>query len=223
MIKEQSRFTINPLYVVAVTMCCIVQYIDTLQQGLLFALITVAIALITINLISMVEKIADKNLRVFLIAMLSAAIIIVLEYVFELIGWEILTANVGNIKWILLAVVSLSIVPTYFETRLTTKHYFVNMFFSVFSFLILTIIYSAIIEILGDGTIFGVKLFNGFAGFVFAKELFFKMFLVAILIIVSNLVYQKSEDDRMRKDLLVEKYKILIKQILTKRDQKEGK
>ena len=134
MIKEQSRFTINPLYVVAVAMCCIVQYVNTLQQGLLFGLITVAVALITINLISIVEKIADKNLRVFLITMLSAALIIIVEYVFELIGWEILSSNVDNIKWTLLAIVSLSIVPTYFETRLTTRHYFVNVFFSIFSF-----------------------------------------------------------------------------------------
>lgn len=223
MIREQSRFTINPLYVVAVAMCCVAQYIGTLEQGLLFGLITVVIALITINLVSMVEKIADKNLRVFLIAMLTAAIIVIIEYVFELIGWQLLTDNVENIKWILLAVVSLSIVPTYFETRLTTRHYFVNMFFSIASFLILTIVYSVIIEFLSSGSIFGINLIVGFSGFVFASELFFKMFLIAFLIIVSNLVYQAVEDGKMKRELLVEKYKIQIKQILTRSDQKEGK
>ena len=87
----------------------------------------------------------------------------------------------------------------------------------------MTIIYSAIVEIWGFGTIFVIAIFGEFVGFVFATELFFKLFLVAILIIVSNIVYQKVEDDKMKKDLLVEKYKILVKQILTKRDQKESR
>jgi len=222
MIREQSRFTINPLYVVAVAMCCLCQYVNTLQQGLLFGLLTAVICLLCTNLVSLVEKIADKNLRAFLITMLTAVIIVILEYVFELLNWQILVDNMENLKWIVIAVAALSIVPTYFETRLTTKHYFVNMFFSIISFFVLIVVYSVIIEVLGSGTIFGIALFGNFSGFVFAEQLYFKLFLIAMLTIVSNFVYQAIEDRQMRFELLVEKYKINIKQVLNERDKKGG-
>ena len=222
MIREQSRFTINPLYVVAVAMCTICQYVNTLQQGLLFGLLTAVICLLCTNLVSLVEKIADKNLRAFLITMLTAVIIVILEYVFELLNWEILTENLDSIKWIIIAVTALSIVPTYFETRLTTRHYFINMFFSVISFFVLIVVYSVIIEVLGFGSIFGYALFGNFGGFVFAGQLYFKLFVIALLIILTNFIYQVVEDRKMRFDLLVEKYKLNIKQVLNERDGKGG-
>ena len=116
MIREQSRFTINPLYVVAISLCVVCQYVNSLQQGLLFGLVTSVIALICINLVSLVEKIADKNLRAFIIAMLAAVMVVVAQYACTLIGWDILKANAKNLKWIVVAVITISIVPTYFET-----------------------------------------------------------------------------------------------------------
>jgi len=222
MIREQSRFTINPLYVVAIGLCAVCEYVDTLQQGLLFGLLTAVVCLLCVNLVSLVERIADKNLRAFLIAMLSAALVVVLEYACELIGWELLIENAKNLKWIVIAVIALSIVPTYFETRLTTKHYFDHMFLSVIAFVLQIVIYSVVIEILGYGTIWNIPLFGAFSGFVFARQLYFRLFLIGVIVIISNLVYQLVEDRKMKYEILVEKYKIQIKQVLTERDKKEG-
>lgn len=223
MIREQSRFTINPLYIVAVAMCCVSSICTTLLQGVLFGLITVVVALFCINLVSFVERIADKNLRVFLITMLSATILVVGEYVFELIGSQFLLDNVNMLKWALLAIVALSIVPTYFETRLTTKFYFVNMFYSIFAFLVMIVVYSAIIEFVGYGSLAGYQLFAVFEGLTFALQLFFQLFVIGIMVVIANIIYQKSEDRKMKFDLLVERYKAQIKQVLiNKEKQKEN-
>ena len=224
MIREQSRFSINPLYVVAVALCCVSFITTTLYQGIFFGLVTVFVALICINLVSCVEKIADKNLRAFLIAMLSALFIVVGEYVIELLAKEFFVDNIENLKYTLLAVVTLSIVPTYFETRLTTKFYFSNMFFSLFAFLVLVIIYSAILELCAYGSIAGFKLVASFNGFYFARQLFFQLLVVAMLTILANIVYQKVQDKKLKFDLLVERYKAQIKQVLIqKSQQKENK
>ena len=95
------------------------------------------------------------------------------------------------------------------------------MFFSVASFLILTVLYSLIVEFCGYGTIAGTQIIPTFAGFDFALQLFFQLFLIAIMIIISNFIYQKVEDRNMRFNLLVERYKSQIKQVLV--DQKKQK
>ena len=221
MIREQSRFTINPLYIVAVAMCCICSICTTFYQALFFGLVTVVIALFTINIVSFVERIADKNLRAFIIAILSATIIVLGEYVIEIIGHEFLLANVDSLKWVLLSVVSLCIVPTYFETRLTNRYYFVNMFYSLFAFLVMLIVYSVIIEFLSYGTFAGMVVIEGFTGFTFAMQLFFQLLLIGVMVIIANIIYQKSEDRKMQFDLLVEKYKIQIKRVLTNKHKKK--
>ena len=105
MIREQSRFTINPLYIVGVALCCVCSICTTLFEGLLFSLITVVLALFCINIVSFVEKVADKNLRAFLIAMLTATFIVAGEYIFELIGGQLLLSSADNLKGVLLAVI----------------------------------------------------------------------------------------------------------------------
>lgn len=221
MIREQSRFAINPVYVVGVALCCICASCTSLQAGLLLGGITVASMLLCVNLISFAERIADKNLRAFLIAMLVAAIVVVCEYVFRLLGTELFISNIGNLQYMLLAVICLSIVPTYFETRLTTKDYFSNMMFSVFIFFVLTCLYSFIIELLGNGTIWGYSVIPGFSGYAFANQFFFEMFVVAALVLITNIIYQKIEDRHMQFALLVERYKAQIIASL-KNKQKEA-
>lgn len=224
MLKEQSRFSINPLYVVAVALCCICSITTTLYQGLFFGLLTVVVALLCINIVSFVEKIANKNLRAFLIAMLAALLIVVGDYVIDLVAKEFFIANAPNMKWVLLSVITISIVPTYFETRLTTKHYFANMFYSLFAFLVITIVYSALIEFCGYGSLAGFKIFASFNGFHFAHQLFFQLFVIAILVIIANAIYQKCEDKNLKFNLLVERYKAHIKQVLMQKSkQKENK
>lgn len=222
MIREQSRFAINPVYVVGVALCCICANCISLQTGLLLGGITVAAMLLCVNLISFAERIADKNLRAFLIAMLVAAIVVVCEYVFKLIDTELFISNIDNLKYVLLAVICLSIVPTYFETRLTTKDYFSNMLFSVIMFFVLTSLYSFIIEFLGYGTMWGYNVIPGFTGYAFATQFFFELFVVAVLVLISNLIYQKIEDKHMQFALLVERYKVQIIASL-KNKQKEAK
>ena len=221
MIKEQSRFTINPIYVVALALCSICQYTISLKAGLLLGLITAGIALFCINLISLSEKIANKNLRAFLVILFAAALVVVGEYIFELIGTEFLIGQQEILKWSILAVATLAIVPTYFETRLTTKHYFSNMFMSTIAFILMTTIYSAIIEFLSAGTIWEFTIINGFAGFEWANQLFFQLFMVAIIAILFNVIYQASENRRMKFDLQVERYKIQIKRTLMKKAIKQ--
>ena len=222
MIREQSRFSINPLYVVACAICPLIPAITNLQNGILYALITFAIAMLCINIISLVEKIANKNLRAFLITLMAGALVVVSQYVFDIIDSEFLKSNSGNLVYVVISVAALSIVPTYFETRLTTKHYFINMLFSAFSFVVLTIIYSVIVEFLTLGSIYNIVIIENFNGFVYADEIFFKLLVIAVLVIISNIIYQRVEDRKMRFDLQVERYKLLIKKTLSDKAGKEG-
>lgn len=214
MIREQSRFTINPLYIVAVAMCCLASVATTVYTGLLFGLITVCTALLCINVVSFVEKIADKNLRAFLIALLSATIIVIAMYVFDAIGTVFLLDNIEGLKLVELAVIALSIVPTYFETRVTTSYYFANMFFSIIAFFVMIIVYSSIIELIYSGTFAEFVVFKNYTGYALAGQLFFQLLLIVVLVVVANFIYQKVEDRKMMFNLQVERYKLHIKKVL---------
>lgn len=221
MIKEQSRFTINPLYVVAVALCCICSVSTTLFNGLLFGLATAVIALICINLISLTEKIANKNLRAFLIAIMAGFLIVICECAVDVINIDFFTLNKDNLKWVVISVITLSIVPTYFETRLATRHYFGNMLYSIFAFVVLTIVYATILEFCTLGSVAGYQIFKSFSGFALANQLFFQLFVIAILLIVSNLIYQHIEDRRLKSSILVERYKLQIKKVINNSQEED--
>jgi hypothetical protein len=78
----------------------------------------------------------------------------------------------------------------------------------------ITIIYSIIIEILAYGSFFGKTIAEGFAGFAFAGQLFFELFVIALLVIIFNFIYQKIEDRHLKFELLVSGYKTQIRQTL---------
>lgn len=220
MIKQQSRFSVNPLYIVAVAMCCVAPLLLTLKAAVIYSTIAVIVSLISVNLVSLVEKIADKNLRVFLIAMLAGVCIVLVEYVLILLKDKLGLTNIEDIRLLVLAVVTLSIVPTYFETRLTTKDYYSNLFFAVGMFLLLSIICSIICEFTAFGTLWGFQIFAGFSGLTFATELFFQLFVIAVLCIISNFIFQFVSDRKLAFNLLVDRYKLIIKETLI--DNKEN-
>lgn len=220
MVKEQSRFSINPIYVVAIAICCICGISTTLYNGLLFGVTTAVVSLLCINLISLTEKIANKNLRAFLIALLAGLFVVVGECIIEIVNIEFFTSNINNLKLIVLSVVTLSIVPTYFETRLTNKFYFANMFQSICSFIVLIVLYSTIMEFCTLGSVAGFKLFPVFSGFAIANQLFFQLFVISILTIIANCIYQHIENKRLKASMLVERYKLQIKKVV-KNSQKE--
>lgn len=197
----------------AVALCCICAISTTLFNGLFFCLTTAVVALICINLVSLTEKIANKNLRAFLIALVAGFLIVIGECVVDYVNIDFFTANKANLKWVVIAVVTLSIVPTYFETRLATRHYFGNMLFSISAFIVLTVVYSAILEFCTLGSVAGFQIFKNFSGFELANQLFFQLFVIAFLLIIANLIYQHIEDNRLKASILVERYKLQIKKV----------
>lgn len=164
-------------------------------------------------MVSLTEKIANKNLRAFLIALLAGFWVIICGCVVDVINIDLFTQNKDNLKWIVIAVITLSIVPTYFETRLATRHYFGNMLYSIFAFIVLTVVYSTILEFCTSGSVAGYQIFKSFSGFALANQLFFQLFVIAILLIIANLIYQHIEDRRLKSSILVERYKLQIKKV----------
>ncbi len=203
-------------------LCCICTVSTTLYNGLLFGVSTAVIALICINLVSLTEKIANKNLRAFLIALLAGFLIIGGECVIEIVNIEFFVSNMDNLKWILISVITLSIVPTYFETRLANRYYFANMLFSIAIFVLMIAMYSTILEFCTLGSVAGYRIFSGFAGFSLANELFFQLFVIFVLVTIVNIIYQHVENKKLQSNMLVERYKLQIKKVANS-SQKEDK
>jgi hypothetical protein len=76
---------------------------------------------------------------------------------------------------------------------------------------------------MASGTIWGQHIIAGFDGFEFASALFFELFVIGVLVIIFNVVYQKVEDKNMKFQLLVSRYKTIIKQTLINKHREETK
>lgn len=210
---------VNSVYLIALACCCLVAYVHSLFTALLFAAVVVVCLLIGVSIVSMIEKIADKHVRFLIFSMISAAIVVIFKVVLRFIDVKEVALIADVIDMAVVVSMLLAIVPIYFEDALTVKQFFTEALLISLGFTLMLTVLGVLVEIFGYGEIAGVSL--GFNGMWFFTMPFGIFMLIAVLAILFNIVRRTYLKNTRKFDMLVEKYKIQIREIKSQEQRKQ--
>jgi len=216
----QRNNPVNSVYLIALALASLVLFVDSLFTALLYGVVIVCVFLVTISLVSMLEKIADKHVKFLTFALISSVLITVLKLIFGYVNIEFIVLSAEQLDIVVVPCLLLSIIPIYFEESLSVKQFFITSITISFVMLFMLLVYGLVIEIAGYGTIANINL--GFAGIEFFRMPYGGFMVIATLAIIFNMVRRIYLKKTRRFNMLVEKYKIQIREIRdsAKRDNK---
>ncbi len=202
---------INSVFLIALASVSLIAFIGSLYEALVFAVVIVAVFLVSVSIVSMIEKIADKHVKFLAFALISAGLITVLKLIFDYVNVKLIVLMADYIDIAIVPCLLMGIVPIYFEDSFSVKQFFSSaLYMSLCSFLMITM-YGALIEILGYGTIANYSL--KFAGLEFFRQTYGGLIIIATLTIPFNMVRRACLKSQKRYLMLVERYKIQIREI----------
>lgn len=204
---------INSVYLIALAVCSLILVLNSFYTALIFAIVVVSVFLISVSIVSMVEKLADKHIRFLLFALISAGLITILKVLSSFIAIDEVLYVGEVMEYAILPCLMLAIVPIYFENRLSIKEFFGEALLTCVGLLLMLCLTGCIVEILGYGTIAGVAISSSFTGMEFFKTPYAIMMIVATLAILFNIVRRTYLKKTRRFNMLVEKYKVIIRDI----------
>ncbi len=212
---------INSVYLIALAACALISKVGGLVDAIIFAIVCVAVFLFSISIVSMVEKVADRHVRFLLFSLIASGFIILLKIAARYIDIKVVTDIKDSLDFAILPCMMMAIVPIYFEESLTVRQFFLHSIIMSGAFLLMLTIYGALIEVLGYGMIGGKLISAKFAGLEFFQRAYGQIILIATLAIIFNIVRRAYLKKTLRFNMLVEKYKVIIRGIL--QDEEKAK
>jgi len=209
---------INSVYLIALACVSLVFYIDSLFSALVFGVVIVAVFLVSISIVSMIEKIADKHVKFLAFSLICAGFITALKVVFDYVSISLIVEMADYIDIAIVPCLLMGIVPIYFEDSFSVSRFFSTALLMALCSVLMVCLYGAIVEVVAYGNIINKSL--GFKGLEFFREPYGGLIIIATLAILFNLVRRAYIKSEKRYEMLVEKYKIQIREIRSSNQRK---
>lgn len=214
------RKYVNFIFLISLSICPLIPVIDSLQMGLCFGVTLSVMFFMLVNFIFGLEKIANKDVRTFVYAVLSAGFIILIKFIASKIGVNTISTFGERLDISIVSLLLLGFYPIYNDTKMTTEDYAERTFYMGIIFLAAAVCYGLLIEILAYGKVWGLSL--GFDGIEIFRQPFAGLFVVAIVTTIANMIRVGIKNRKKQYNLLVDKYTLQIKTIIDAK-QKGGK
>ena len=199
---------INPIFVATLAALPLINIASNLQEVVLLGLVASFSYIIAISLVSILERIVDRNLRFFVFMLVACAIVTAFRYIYAVFP-NILYIDVGDkINYCLVSAGILSIETLYSNRKMALTGYFYKMLMGVPAFLGIYFLFGSIREIIAYGTVWGVEL--GFIGLDFFKTSAGAFILLAFICGFVNSFYLGTRAKKHQYNMLVEKYKMKL-------------
>ena len=202
---------INFIYLIALALASVVLNVISLYSALVFGVVVGMAFLLGLCIVSMIDKISDNHVRYILYALICAILITLVKVVLGYFEEPFLVFAAENIEFAIVPALIMGIYPIYFENTLTTQNYFIQISIMAFTWLFFTVGFGCIIEIAGYGAIAGKDI--GIVGMEFFKQPYGAFFVIATIALLLNIIRRAYIKHVNRVNNLVEKYKIVIKEI----------
>ena len=199
---------INPIFVATLAVLPLINIASNLQEVVFLGLVASFSYIIAISLVSILEKIVDRNLRFFVFMLLASSLVTGFYYLYSIFP-NILYIEAGEkINYCLVSAGILSIETLYSNRKVALTGYFYKMLMGVPAFLGIYFLFGALREILAYGNVWGVGL--GFIGLDFFKAPAGAFILLAFICGFVNSFYLNTRAKKHQYNMLVEKYKMKL-------------
>ena len=202
---------INSVYLLALACASMVLYVNSFYETLVYAVTIFGVFLFAISVVSMIEKIADKNVKFFAYALICAALITILKVVFQYVNISLIVIMSKSIDIAIVPCLLIGIVPIYFEDSLSVKQYFISAILMSVGVVLMLGVFGMITEILGYGSFLDKSL--GFKGVEFFALPHGKFIVIALITVIINLFRRAYLKHVRHYRMIVDKYKIQIREI----------
>lgn len=217
-----NKSYISPTKLSCLALVCMISVLDAGFNALILSIIVAACFVLGIAIVSILEKITNSHVRFVIYALIVSGIMTVLKIVFNFLGSIDLIELSYKIDFALLSCLALAIMPIYFMHKTTTKNYYLTTISTAVTFTFFAVIVGSVLEILGQGSIFGYSL--EIAGIELLGSSFIGFILIAILCIIGTAIENNRAKKLREERLLIDKYKYIIResQIQKLKDKKEA-
>ena len=207
----EKNSPINSVYLIALACCSLITLVQGLKTALIFAIVIVATYLVSLSIVSMIEKITDNHVRFIIYSLISVAIITILKLVCSYVNIQSVVLAGEHIEFAILPCMILAIYPIYFEDTFKGSQYFVSILVQAAVTIVALCAFGAIIEVLGFGRIWEISI--GFNGLDFFTKPYGAFFVIATLCVIFNMFRRAYLKKSRGYRTLVDKYKIMITEI----------
>lgn len=208
----KSNIELNVIHFAVLAICPLILVVTGSMQALFF-LVMVAIGLVLSLLVcTLLNKYLSVPIKIFLTALISTLLVTAVNF---LLGdKQVLGVGASNINfYVVLSTIILSSDTYYVHTKASTTHYIKKILVAIISFSLLLMIYTMVVEILGYGTFFGMKIKN-FAGIEFFRGITFSLLWLGLICALAELIFRTINTKLKNRTLTYQKF---LKQIRNER------
>lgn len=203
-----NKDAINPVFIITLAIIPLVSIASTLNEVVFLGLITSLTYIISSSIISTLEHLADRNLRFFVLMLISAGLISALGYVYTLFPNSLYISGADKINYCLVSVGILSLQVIYYDSKTEATNYFFKLLLQVPMFLLIYFLFGFVRELIAFGSIWKVNM--GFNGVEFFRQTPGALLMLAFMCAFINAYWLSASRKRQQYNMLVEKYKMKI-------------
>jgi len=206
--RIKSKFELNFVHVAVLAVCPFMLKVANFQTGITLMLLSIVSFLLATLFTLIFCKKSSKNIRIFTSAIVSALVVA---------GYEFLTKNgtfnsIGDVSYFsILSTMILCIDSVYVDKKASTASYILTMIRLIGIYVIVSLIYFLLKEVLAFGTISGIKVIENFEGYEFFKMITFDLILLGILCAVINRISALFIEMHNEKTMVYNKYKMKVR------------
>ena len=203
-----NKASINPVFVITMAVLPLVNVTQTLNEVVFLGLCAAFIYIVCASLVSIMEKMVDRNLIFFVFMILASTIATAMAYLYSILPNSIFVAAGPKVMYCAISASVLGGNLIYYNSKSEMSHYFFKLMIEAPSFLLIFFLFGAIREIGGYGTIWNIK--TGLKPLAFLASNGGGYFILAVLCGFANAYWLNISKKRQQYDLLVDKYKIKL-------------
>lgn len=215
-----NKSYVSPTKLACLALVCMVTTLNNGFDALILCVIAAASFLFAISIVSNLEKVATNHVRFIIYAIIVSAIFTVLKVLFGYIKSLELLEVAALLDYALLASLVLSIMPIYFMHKESTSAYYSKSIMTALVFMGAGILISMIVELMTHGTVFGLFIVESSVSILTAPFVIF--ILLAIVAVIGTSVENHVTDVRTQERLLIDKYKVMIREHQLKKFERDS-
>ena len=199
---------INPVFVVTLAIVPLISVTQTLNEVAFLALAVGVIYIISASMVSILEKLADRNLIFFVFMVLSSMFATIMAYFYSIFPNTLFEASGVKVYYTAISAGILGLNLLYNNSKNTMSHYFFKLLIQVPCFILMFALFGLIREFLGFGTVWNVK--TGLRPIALFATNGGAYLILAIMCGIANAYWLNLSKKRQQYNLLVDKYKLKL-------------
>lgn len=203
-----NKSGINPVFVLILAIVPLVSVTQTLNEVIFLALAVGVIYIISASFVSIMERLANRNIIFFVFMFLCSTLSTIMAYFYSIFPNTLFDASGVKVYYTAISAGVLGLNLLYYNSKNTMSHYFFKLLIQVPSFIVIISVFGLLREFLGFGTVWNLKM--GLKPLTFFATSSGAYLLLAVLCVIINYYWLKHDTKQQQYELLVDKYKLKL-------------